>query len=100
VISTIFGQLPVLLYPAPGLDVSEQGRTQICTVRGEVLGQHVNAQFTLDVNTGELLIMTPGNFIGSFRMGDLLAAHMQKCLAYAVREREVEVEDGHAPQTH
>jgi hypothetical protein len=99
VISTLLGQLPVIMYPAPELEISASGRAHICTVRGEVLNQPVNVQFTLDVNTGELLILSPGNFVGSFRIGDLLAAHVQKQMAYAVREREADLEGGNA-QTH
>lgn len=96
-ISTLLGKLPLTLFPTPELEVSERGRAQICTVRGEVLGQRVNAQITLDVNSGEVLIMTPGNFVGSFRIGDLVAAHVQTCVAYAMRERQ---EAGDAAQTH
>jgi hypothetical protein len=77
--------------------VSEGGRAQICTVRGEALGQRVNAQITLDVNTGELLIMSPDNFVGSLphRRPDRRA----RADAPGLRRRANEVEAGHA-QTH
>lgn len=95
-ISTLHGQLPLILYPAEGLQMTMRGRAEICTVRGEALGQRLNVQITLDANTGELLIMSPDNFVGSFRIGDLIAAHVQTRVAQAARERK-EADDA---QTH
>lgn len=95
-ISTIHGDLPLILYPAEGLQVSMRGRAEICKVRGEALGQPLNVAITLDTNTGELLLMSPDNFVGAFRIGDLIAAHVQMRLVKAVHERQ---EAAHA-QTH
>ena len=95
-ISTIHGHLPLIVYPADGLPVSMRGRAEICKVRGEAFGQHLNVQITLDVNNGELLVMSPDSFVGSFRLGDLIAAHVQTRLTRAVRERQ-EASDA---QTH
>ena len=95
-ISTLYGRLPLLIYPEPGQFVTPGGRTEICKVRGEALGQRINVQVTLDVNTGELLLMSPDGFVGSFRMGDLVAAHMQQLLAIAMRERLANKEGSHA----
>jgi hypothetical protein len=87
-ISALHGVLPLMLYPAEGLQVSMRGRAEICKVRGEALGQRINAQITLDCDTGELLIMSPDNFVGSFRIGDLIAAHVQMRIGIAARERQ------------
>jgi hypothetical protein len=40
--------------------------------------------------------MSPDNFVGSFRVGDLISAHVQNRVAIAARERQ-EVADA---QTH
>lgn len=96
-ISTIHGHLPLVLSPTQELPVTTGGRAEICNVRGQALGQYLNVQITLDVNTGELLLMSPDNFIGSFRIGDLIAAHLQSRLARIARERE---EEGQHAQTH
>lgn len=96
-ISTLHGELPLIIYPAEDMAVSMRGRAEICKVRGEVFGQRLNVQITLDVNTGELLVMSPDNFVGSFRIGDLVAAHIQNQVARAARERQ---EGKHAAQAH
>jgi hypothetical protein len=96
-ISTIHGHLPLIVYPTEELPVTMGGRAEICKVRGQALGQYLNVQITLDVNTGELLLMSPDNFVGSFRIGDLIAAHLQNRLAHVARERE---EGEHAAQAH
>ncbi len=95
-ISTIHGELPLTIHPTEELPVTMAGRAEICKVRGQALGQYLNVQITLDVNSGELLLMSPDNFVGAFRLGDLIAAHVQTRLAQAVRQRE---EAAHA-QTH
>lgn len=95
-ISTIHGHLPLVLHPTEELPVSMGGRAEICKVRGQALGHHLNVAITLDVNTGELLLMSPDGFVGSFRIGDLIAAHLQHRLATLARERQ----EGQHAQTH
>lgn len=95
-ISTIHGHLPLVVHPAEELAVTTAGRAEICKVRGQALGQYLNVQITLDVNTGELLLMTPDYFVGSFRIGDLIAAHLHHRQATVARERE----EGEHAQTH
>lgn len=92
-ISTLYGHLALTLLPEDGLAVTPGGRAHVCKVRGQALGHHLNVQITLDTNTGELLLMTPDNFVGSFRIGDLIAAHCQRQTLAAAREREQEQEE-------
>lgn len=89
-ISTLYGRLPLAIYPELELPVTVGGRAEICKVRGEALGHRINVQVTLDVNTGELLLMTPDGFVGSFRMGDLIAAHLQRQQMLAMEERRAQ----------
>ena len=96
-ISTLYGRLPGLtIYPEVDMQVTPGGRTDVCKVRGEALGQRINVQVTLDLNTGELLLMSPDGFVGSFRMGDLVTAHVQQQLARATRERQAAEGGAHA----
>jgi hypothetical protein len=87
-ISTIHGNLPLVILPTEELPVTMGGRAEICKVRGQALGHYLNVAITLDVNTGELLLMSPDNFVGSFRIGDLIAAHLQNRLVQMAHERE------------
>lgn len=95
-ISTLHGELPLIVYPAEGMAISMRGRAEVCKVRGQAFGQHLNVLITLDVNSGELLITSPDHFVGSFRIGDLIAAHVQQRVANAARERR----EGGDAQTH
>lgn len=95
-ISTIHGRLPLVIYPEVELDVSPGGRAEICRVRGDALGQRINIQVTLNVNTGELLLMSPDGLVGAFRMGDLVAAHISQRLVLAEQERLQAKEGQHA----
>lgn len=98
-ISTLHGRLALIVYPDKGLTVTPGGRTAICTVRGEALGQRVNCDITLDLHTGELLIMSPDNFVGAFRLGDLVTAHVTRQVAEAQRAMEMGGRHGNA-QAH
>jgi hypothetical protein len=95
-ISTIHGDLALTIYPTEELPITMGGRAEICKVRGQALGQYLNVQITLDVNSGELLLMSPDNFVGSFCIGDLIAAHLQNRLTCIARERE----EGEHAQRH
>ena len=98
-ISTLHGRLSLAIFPNPDADLSPRGRMQICRVRGSAFGQeHVNIEVTLDTDTGEILLMSPDNFVGSFRMGDLVAAQLSQMVARAQREREEE--GSHVAPTH
>lgn len=97
-ISTLHGRLPLVIYPEVDLDVSPGGRARICNVRGEALGQRLNVQVTLDVNTGELLLFTPDRFVGAFRLGDLVVAQLQQRQVFAAAERRQELEAQHGAQ--
>jgi len=96
-ISTLHGKLPLLVYPAEQLEVSPAGRVTICRIRGEALGQYLNIQVTLDLNSGELVLLSPDGMAGAFRLGDLVAAHVQQSAALALRERQ---EAEHAARAH
>lgn len=96
-ISTLHGKLPLQIYPDKDASVSMRGRMHICKVRGNALGQNLNIEITLDVNTGEFLLMAPDAFVGSFRMGDLIAAQLAQMVARAQRER---TEEACHAQTH
>lgn len=98
-ISTIYGHLPLVVYPQQELPVTQGGRAQVCKVRGGALGHQVNVEVTLDVNTGELLLMSPDGFVGGFRLGDLVTAHLHHQMARAAAERTQQQEGTHAP-TH
>lgn len=79
-ISTLHGELPLIAYPADGLPVTESGRSKVCTVRGQVFGQFLNVEVSLNLNTGELLIMSPDCMVGAIRLGDLVVSHAQQAL--------------------
>lgn len=96
--STLHGDLSLQLSTPAELPISRGGRVDICTVRGKALGQYVNVAVTLDVHTGEVLLMGPGTFVGAFRMGDLVAAHLVQQINREQAQRAVE--DGHAAQAH
>ena len=96
-ISTLHGQLPLVIYPNPDLDVSAFGRVRICKVRGQALGHHLNFEISLNVDTGEVLLMEPGAFIGSFRIGDLIAAQVTQMICRAQAEQ---AEGGVDAQAH
>ena len=89
-ISTLHGKLPIYLIPNEDIPVSMRGRLHICKVRGNAFGQIVNFDLTLDVGTGEFLLMAPDMFVGSFRLGDLVAAQLSQMVARAQRERSEE----------
>lgn len=71
IVSSLHGPLNVeLQLVAPQ---SHSGRRHdICTLRGEVLGQTINCRLMLDTTTGELLLSSPDKFTGFFRLGDLV----------------------------
>lgn len=96
-ISTLHGKLPLYIVPDEDVPVSMRGRMQICKVRGNAFGQNLNFEISLDVETGEMLLMAPDAFVGSFRLGDLIAAQVSQMVARAQRERSQE--DAHA-QAH
>ncbi len=75
-ISSLFGNLPVIVYPAHGLVVNGRGRALVWTVRGKVQGERVDIDFHLDADSGELLLSSAGRWIGSFRVGDLVTAQV------------------------
>ncbi len=89
-ISSLHGHLPLCIEPDEALPVSMRGRLQICRVRGTALGQRLNFQVSLDVETGEFLLMSPDSFVGSFRLGDLVVAQVTQTVARAQRERSLE----------
>jgi len=89
-ISTLHGRLPLAIFPNPDADLSPRGRMQICRVRGPAFGQDLNIEITLDTDTGEILLMSPDSFVGSFRLGDLVAAQVSQMVARAQRERDAE----------
>lgn len=86
-ISTLHGQLALAITPNPALAEVSPCRVHICKVRGAALGQHLNFDISLDVNTGEVLLMEPGTFIGAFRIGDLIAAQVANMLSRTQVER-------------
>jgi hypothetical protein len=90
VISSLHGSLPLTIEPEEELPVSMRGRLQICRVRGTALGQRLDFQVSLDVKTGEFLLMSPDTFVGSFRLGDLIVAQATQMVARAQRERSLE----------
>lgn len=92
--STLYGDLDVIVYPVKELPVTVGGRAELCTVRGEVMGHRINTVITLDVNTGEVLLFSPDLFVGTFRLGDLITAHVIRQMAQAQQEGR------HAAQTH
>jgi hypothetical protein len=96
-ISTLHGKLPLCIIPDDDVPVSMRGRMQICKVRGNAFGQNLNFEISLDIQTGEMLLMAPDAFVGSFRLGDLIAAQVTQMVARAQRERDQEA--GHA-QAH
>lgn len=98
-ISTLHGNLDVLVTPADGLQVNMRDRAEICTLRGQVLGHQVNARLMLDLNTGEFLLLNPDNFIGAFRLGDLVVSQVMAAVHRAQMERH-DQEGGHVAQTH
>lgn len=97
-ISTLHGDLDVLVTPAEGLQVNMRDRAEICTLRGQVMGHQVNARLMLDLNTGEFLLLNPDNFIGAFRLGDLVVSQVMAAVHRAQMERR-DQEGGYA-QTH
>jgi len=75
--TTLHGNLHQLqIYPPKGLLVTEGGRVEVCRVRGVAIDQFINVEVSLDVNTGEVLLFSPDGFVGAYRMGDLVAAHV------------------------
>ncbi len=89
-ISSLFGNLPVIVYPAHGLVVNGRGRTLVWTVRGKVQDERVDIDFHLDADTGELLLSSNGRWVGSFRVGDLVSAQvLARKNAAADQPREV-----------
>ena len=92
--STLHGDLDVIVYPVKEIPVTVGGRAELCTVRGTVMGHRVNTTITLDVNSGEVLLFSPDSFAGSFRLGDLIAAHVANQVARAQQEVR------HAAQAH
>jgi len=88
VISTFHGQLPLVVTVTEHPQISAGGRVDLCKVQGAALGQYINAQVTLDVNTGELLLMSPDGFVGSFRLGDLIVSHVQHMSAIALQRHQ------------
>lgn len=100
--TTLHGKLPLQIYPAQDARVTEGGRVEVCCVRGIALGRHVNIQATLDLNTGEVLLFSPDGFVGAFRMGDLVVAHVagQTARAELLRACNSMGEDVHVAQTH
>lgn len=94
--STLYGQIPVDLKPVDGLSTSGK-RADICTLRGEVLGQTINSRLMLDLETGEILLSSPDNFVGAFRLGDLIINHIAAQIGRAqVEQLNKAVEGGHA----
>lgn len=93
------GDLPVVIEMAKEIPVSMGGRAELCRISGRALGHLVNVTVTLDVSTGEVLLFSPDSFVGSFRMGDLVAAQVASQVARAQKQREYE-EGGHAARAH
>lgn len=80
--STLHGDLDVVIHPALPSPLQVGRRIEICRVRGRALGQPVNTLVSLDLETGEVLLWTPGGSPGAFRLGDLIAAQVtQQILA-------------------
>jgi hypothetical protein len=92
--SSLHGDLDVLIYPVREIPVTVGGRADLCTVRGVVMGHQINTTITLDVNTGEVLLFSPDLFVGAFRLGDLITAHVMGQMARAQQEER------HAAQAH
>jgi hypothetical protein len=100
--TTLHGKLPLTIYPPLGARVTEGGRVELCCVRGDALGRHINIQVTLDLNTGEVLLFSPDGFVGTWRMGDLVAAHIAGQMAREplLRAHLDMVEDDDVAQAH
>lgn len=98
--TTLHGDLPVVIEMTKEIPVSIGGRAELCRMRGVALGNHVNVTVTLDVSTGEVLLFSPDGFVGSFRMGDLVAAQVAGQVARAQKQREHAKEDGHVARAH
>lgn len=86
IVSSLHGPLNVelQLVDAPS---SEGRRHDICTLRGEVMGQTVNCRLMLDLATGELLLSSPDRFTGFFRLGDLVLNQVAAQVGRAQAER-------------
>ena len=95
-LSTLHGHLALTIDPIKEIPLSMGGRAEICTIRGEAFGCSLNVNVTLDVNTGELLLFSPDAIVGSFRLGDLIAAQVAAQIAKAQRARE----EGQYAQAH
>lgn len=84
--SSLYGDLDVIVYPVKEIPVTVGGRAELCTVRGRVMGHRINTTITLDVNSGEVLLFSPDGFVGAFRLGDLITAHVANQIARAQQE--------------
>ena len=91
-ISTLHGDLPVYIIPDEDAVLTKRGRLHICKVHGKALGHYVNFEITLDVHTGEMLLMSPDAFIGAFRLGDLLVSQVAQMKARAQYEKTLEAD--------
>lgn len=80
-ISTLHGVLPLTVQPAEGVNVNMRGLAEVCKVLGVALGQHVNVRVMLDATSGELLFFSPDAQVGTFRLGDLIAAQLTMLMA-------------------
>lgn len=100
--TTLHGNLPLSTYPTPGAKVTEGGLVELCCVRGVAFGRHINIQATLNLNTGEVLLFSPDGFVGTWRMGDLVAAHVagQTAREHLLRDHSAMQEDAHVAQAH
>lgn len=99
-ISTLHGHLDLDVTPAEGLQVNMRDRAEICTIRGQALGHTVNARLMLDLNTGEFLLLNPDNFMGAFRLGDLVVSQVMAAVHRAQMERRANEEAADVAQTH
>lgn len=99
ILSSLHGPIPVDLQLVSDQQASGK-RHDICTLRGEVLGQVINSRLMLDLETGEILLSSPDNFVGAFRLGDLIINHVAAQIGRAQADRLSQTMEGRNAQAH
>lgn len=99
ILSTLHGPIPLDLQLVNDQQPSNT-RHDICTLRGEVLGQTVNCRLMLDLETGELLLSSPDNFLGMFRLGDMVISNVASQIGRAQADLLHKAMEGGNAQAH